>query len=105
MERDEFKKRYPTLAKEMREGKGKADLKFEVEAPKPDRRFAGYDPGIIDFLRRCSSDEEAREIIEYMRKRGEVTEKEAEDLCAQLHKKGVRSFGPKKNPGYYEKEK
>jgi len=104
MERDEFKKRYPTLAKEMEEGKGKADLRFEVEAPKPDRRFAGYDPDVVDFLRRCSSDDEALEIIEYMRKRGEVTEKEAEALCAQLREKGVRSFGPKKKPGYYENE-
>jgi hypothetical protein len=104
MERDEFKKKYPTLAKEMEEGTGKADLKFEVEAPKPDRTFAGYDPNVIDFLRRCSSDQEALEIIEYMRKRGEVTGEEAEKLCAQLHEKGVRSFGPKKKPGYYEKE-
>jgi len=104
MERDNFKKRYPALAKEVEEGKGKADLSFEVEAPQPDRRFAGYDPGVVDFLRRCSSDEEALEIIEYMRNRGEVTEKEAEKLCAQLREKGVRSFGPKKTPGYYEKE-
>jgi hypothetical protein len=104
MERDEFKKRYPALAKEVEEGKGKADLKFEVEAPKPERSFAGYEPGVVDFLRRCSGDEEALEIIEYMRKRGEVTGEEAERLCAQLREKGVRSFGPKKEPGYYEKE-
>lgn len=104
MKREEFKKRYPTLAKEMEEGKGKADLRFEVEAPQPDRKFAGYEPNVVDFLRRCSGDEEALEIIEYMRKRGEVTEEEAENLCAQLRERGVRSFGPKKEPGYYEKE-
>ena len=104
MERDEFKKRYPTIAKEIEEGKGKADLSFEVEAPQDDRRFAGYDPDVVDFLRRCSRDEEAYEIIEYMRNRGEVTEKESQELCAQLRREGVRSFGPKKGPGYYEKE-
>jgi len=104
MERDEFKKRYPTLAKEVEEGKGKADLSFEVEAPKPERKFAGYEPNVVDFLRRCSSDEEAQEIIEYMRGRGEVTCEEAEALCSQLREKGVRSFGPKKEPGYYEKK-
>ena len=103
MERDKIKKRYPALAKEMEEGKGKADLKFKVEAPQPDRRFAGYDPNVVDFLRRCSNDEEALEIIEYMRNRGEVTKKEAEELCTQLREKGLRSFGPKKTPGYYEK--
>jgi hypothetical protein len=104
MEREDFKKRYPALAKEVEEGKGKADLSFEVEAPKPDRRFAGYDPGVVDFLRRCSCDEEALEIIEYMRSRGEVTEEEAGRLRAQLRERGVRSFGPKKQPGYYERE-
>jgi len=41
MKRDEFKKRFPAIAKEMEEGKGKADLEFEVEPPKPQRRFAG----------------------------------------------------------------
>jgi len=104
MERDEFKKHYPTLTKEMEEGKGKADLSFEVEVPQPDRRFASYDPNVVDFLRRCSSDEEAFEIIEYMRKRGEVKEGEADKLYAQLREKGIRSFGPKKEPGYYERE-
>jgi hypothetical protein len=104
MDRDDFKKRYPALAKEMEEGKGKADLRFEVEAPQPKRKFAGYEPGVLDFLRRCSCDEEALEIIEYMKGRGEVTGEEAEALCAQLREKGVRSFGSKKEPGHYEKE-
>jgi len=103
MEHDEFKKRYPALAKEIEQGTGKADLKFQVEPPKEERHFAGYDPGVIDFLRRCNDDEEALEIIEYMKRRGEVTVKDAEELCTQLKEKGVRSFGPKKEPGYYEK--
>jgi hypothetical protein len=104
MERDDFKKRYPTLAKEMEEGIGKADLIFEVEAPKPERRFAGYNPGVTDFLRRCSRDEEAFEIIEYLVKRGEVTAEEAEKLYQQIKDEGLRSFGPKKKPGFYERE-
>jgi len=104
MERDDFKKRYPTLAKEIEEGTGKADLRFEVEAPKPDSKFSGYEPGVIDFLRRCSRDEEVFEIIEYLVKRGEVTAEESEKLCQQLKDQGIRSFGPKKKPGYYERE-
>lgn len=88
----------------MEEGTGKADLSFEVEAPKPDRRFSCYDPGVTDFLRRCSSDEEAFEIIEYLVKRGEVTAEEAEKLRRRLRDEGLRSFGPKKEPGFYEKE-
>ncbi len=103
MERDEFKKRFPTLAKEMEKGKGKADLEFEVKPPKPQRRFAGYDPDAIDFIRRCSDDEEALEIIEYLRGREEISVEEAERLCRQLEEEGLKSFGPKKEPGYYER--
>jgi hypothetical protein len=104
MKRDEFKKRFPTLAKEMEEGKGKADLEFEVEPPKPQRRFAGYDPDVIDFIRRCSGEEEALEIIEYLRGREEITVEEVDRLRRQLEEEGLRSFGPKKEPGYYERE-
>ena len=104
MERDEFKKRFPTLAEEMEEGKGKAGLEFEVKPPKPQRRFAGYDPDVIDFIRRCNGKEEALEIIEYLRGREEITVEEAERLCKQLEEEGLRSFGPKKKPGYYERE-
>ena len=104
MKRDEFKKRFPALAKEMEEGKGKADLSFEVEPPKPQRKFAGYDPNVIDFIRRCSGEEEALEIIEYLRGRGEITVEEADRLRRQLEEDGLRSFGSKKEPGYYERE-
>jgi len=104
MERDEFKKRFPALAKEMEEGKSKADLKFEVEPPQPKRRFAGYIPGPADYLRRCSSEEEAHEIIDYLKGRGEITGEEANRLRRQLEEEGLRSFGPKKKPGYYERE-
>jgi len=104
MERDEFKKRFPAIAEEIEEGKGKADLEFEVEPPKPQRSFASYDPDAIDFIRRCSGEEEALEIIEYLRGREEITVEEAERLCRQLEEEGLRSFGPKKKSGYYERE-
>ncbi len=104
MEKEEFKKRFPSLAKEIEEGEGKADLSFQVEKPKPKRKFAGYSPSIIDFIRRCNTKEEALEIIKYMKKRGKITEEEYETLIEQLNEDGVRSFGPKKAPGYYEKE-
>lgn len=104
MKRDEFKKRFPALAKEMEEGKGKVDLEFEMEPPKPQRKFAGYDPNVIDFIRRCSGEEEALEIIEYLRCREEITVEEADRLRRQLEDEGLRSFGPKKEPGYYERE-
>jgi hypothetical protein len=104
MEKKEFKKKYPKLAQEMELGVGKAELSFEVEKPKKERKFAGYDPDVIDFIRRCTNDTQALEIIEYMRNREEITIEEAEKLCNQLEKEGLRSFGKKKDPGYYERK-
>ena len=63
-----------------------------------------YNPGACDFVRRCSTDEEAIEIIDYCLARGELTEEEAEDMKKQLHEKGLESFGPKKTAGYYQRK-
>ena len=104
MEKEEFKKKYPKLAEEIEQGIGKSDIQFEVEPPKPQRKFAGYNPNIIDFIRRCSTEEQALEIIEYMKSREEITLEEAEKYCRQLEKEGLQSFGQKKTPGYYEQE-
>lgn len=103
MERDEFKKKFPTLAKEMEEGVGKADIKFQPTPPKAKRRFAGYDPDVYDFIRRCKTNEQAEEIIEYMRSKGEITEEKADELLNQLNEEGLQSFGSRKEESYYEK--
>jgi len=89
MEKKEFKKKFPKLAEELEQGVGKAELVFEVEKP---------------FIRRCTNDTQALEIIEYMKNREEITHEEAENLCQQLEEQSLRSFGRKKNPGHYERE-
>jgi hypothetical protein len=63
-----------------------------------------YEPGIISFIRRCEKDEEVIEIIDYMLNKGEITQKEAEEYKEQLLQYGVRFFGPKKTPGYYQRK-
>jgi len=100
----EFKKKYPKLADELEQGVGKTQLNFEVEKPKSKRKFAGYDPNVIDFIRRCTNETQALEIIEYMRNREEISMDEAERLCKQLEEEGLHSFGRRKTPGYYERE-
>jgi hypothetical protein len=60
-------------------------------------------PDVIAFIRRCSTDQEAEEIIDYMEGRGEISLTEAEDLRTQLNTHGVRHFGPYKESGYYER--
>lgn len=61
----------------------------------------GFDPGVVDFIRRARTDEEAIEIIEYMKAKGEISENEAKDLLNQLKTRGLRSFGSYKEEGYY----
>jgi len=104
MEKEEFKKRFPTLAKEIEEGEGRAKLSFQVEKPERKRKFAGYEPDIVDYLRRCNTEEQALEVIEYMKYRDEITDEEANQYVEKLEEQGLRSFGTRKEPGYYEKE-
>jgi len=61
----------------------------------------GYSPTPIDYLRRCSNDEEALEVINYLEKKGEIDGKLSEMLRQQVRSLGVRSFGPLKEEGYY----
>jgi len=104
MEKKEFKKKFPKLAAEIESGESKADIEFRAERPAPSRKFAGHEPDAIDFIRRCTTEDQAYEIIEYLEKRGEVTKEAADELCKQLRDEGLRSFGRKKKHGFYERE-
>ena len=69
-----------------------------------EHRFAGYSPDVIDFIRRCSSEDEALEIINYLERRGEIKAHHAKELRDQLQRRGVRSFGTQKSWGHYERQ-
>jgi hypothetical protein len=122
MSREEFRKKYPHLSKEI-EGSEPVDLKQDEEdmeapdseeEPSQEEEIEGepeeqkvqdemvYDPGVNDFLARCETDQQALEIINYLEKRGEITKDQAESLRRRLKAKGVRSFGDKK-AGRYRK--
>ena len=64
-------------------------------------RFAGYDPNVIDFIRRCDTEEQALEIISFLLRKGEINKNQASALEKQLKKDGLRSFGEKKEQGFY----
>jgi len=106
--KDQFKKMFPNLAKEITTEEQKikissirSDTKTAEKAAKAQKNLSNYDPDIIDFVRRCDTKQQAEEIITYMENRGEITHDYAQKLRQQLRKKGVRSFGPKKEEGYY----
>jgi len=67
-------------------------------------KFCTYIPDAIDFIRRCDNEKQAKEIIDYLEKKGEITPEYARRLRRQLREKGVRSFGTKKEEGYYFKQ-
>jgi hypothetical protein len=99
---------FPHLAKELSNGENAVSIDSieppeECEEKQPDK-FHNYVPTVFDFIRRCNTDQEAREIITYMEKRREITEAHAKLLKKQLKEKGVRSFGAKKEDDYYFKQ-
>ncbi len=66
--------------------------------------FRNYCPTVVDFIRRCDTEKQAETIIVYLERQGELTKEHANALRRQLKKKGVRSFGPKKEENYYFKK-
>ncbi|MBS7637515.1 DUF2095 family protein [Candidatus Bathyarchaeota archaeon] len=100
MEKEFFRRLFPHLAEEIDKGASK----MVISGLRKEGRWAGYDPDVVDFIRRCDTEAQAEEIIDYMERRMEITHERAEELRAQLRDKGLRSFGEKKEPGYYFKE-
>jgi hypothetical protein len=107
-EKDNFKKVFPNLAKEMESEENKVSMnsaRTDTESGEKaaSKRFSHYMPDTIDFIRRCDTDDQARDIIAYMEKRGEINTEYARRLRKQLKDKGVRSFGSKKEENFYLK--
>ena len=104
-----FKKMFPNLSEELEGGDGKVKIDAvrtdsdAAEKAVPDK-FRNYDPTVVDFIRRCDTEEQAEAIIAYLEKRGELTKEYAAKLRKQLKRKGVRSFGSKKEENYYFKQ-
>jgi hypothetical protein len=104
-----FKKMFPNLSEELEGGDNRVPIdavRTDPEAAEkamPDK-FRNYDPTVVDFIRRCDTEEQAEEIIAYLEKKNEVTKEHAAKLRKQLKRKGVRSFGSKKEEGYYFKQ-
>jgi hypothetical protein len=109
IEKKRFKNMFPKLAEEMETGECGTTINSLRTDPTTGekaaaKRFTGYIPDAIDFLRRCDWKEEAEEIISYLEKKGEITCQYATKLRKQLKAKGVRSFGSKKEDDYYLKQ-
>ncbi|MEN3047258.1 MAG: DUF2095 family protein [Candidatus Caldarchaeales archaeon] len=89
---EDFEKAFPHLSEELR---SRPQLRTRVDA------LRGFMPGPIDYLSRCSSDEEAISVVDYLLGRGELTEREAEELKSRIRSEGVRGLIEKREEGYY----
>jgi hypothetical protein len=109
LDRESFKKMFPNLTKELQTNDNEVQVNSvrtnqeDGEKAATSQNFDHYLPDVIDFIRRCDTNEQAEEIIGYMEKRGEIDKKYAHKLRKQLKEKGVRSFGTKKEQDYYLK--
>ncbi len=109
IDKKSFKKMFPNLSGELEGGESKVAINSVRTDPEASEnavsdKFRHYNPNVVDFIRRCDTEKEAEAIIAYLEKRGELTKEYAEELRQQLTKKGVRSFGPKKEEHYYFKQ-
>jgi len=99
---------FPNIAKELETKEYRVSINSvrsdtETAEKASANKFVGYMPDVIDFIRRCDTNQQAEEIVDYLQRRGEISQEYALRLKQQLRKKGVRSFGTKKEEGYYLK--
>lgn len=108
LDKETFRKLFPNLAEELESSKHNVavnSVRTNAQAGEraASKRFVHYMPDVIDFIRRCDTEEQAEEVINFMEKRGEIEKQYAKKLRRQLKEKGVRSFGSKKEENYYFK--
>ena len=110
LDKGTFKKMFPHLAEEMDETKSKGNINSARSGPTTAERamaakcFDDYNPAVTDFLCRCDTVKQAEEIIDYLEERGEIDHNYSQKLRTQLKRKGIRSFGPKREEDYYLRE-
>jgi hypothetical protein len=102
-DRKEFKRKFPNLSRELEKPEEQVSKQLGAQDEKPSL-IGGYAPEIISYLRRALTNNQALEIIGYLKKRGEISEDQANALKRQIEEKGVRSFGRVRVWGDYERK-
>ncbi|MCW3978201.1 MAG: DUF2095 domain-containing protein [Candidatus Bathyarchaeota archaeon] len=105
-----FKRLFPHLAKEIESGRSRVRTVDVEGAPEEkaegnERKWAGYIPDAVDFIRRCETRGQAEEIIDYLENRGEIPSERAAELSRQLEDEGLESFGSRKEEGFYHRDR
>lgn len=109
VDKNRFRRMFPHLARELE----RKEQRIAIDSVRSDletgekvspEKFSTYIPDVVDFIRRCDHEQQAEEIINYLENRGEISRDYAQRLRKQLEERGVRSFGAKKEEGYYLKQ-
>lgn len=104
MEKKKIEELFPNLTKEIVEGSDKI-VKLDRALPGSERKWVGYNPDAIDFIRRCNKKEEAHEVIDYLEKREEISKQKADIFREKLEKEGLSAFGEHKEKDFYHRNK
>lgn len=93
-----------SITSEIEKSKDEVSLKNEVKIPNE-----LINPGAIDFLRRCNTNEEAFEIIDFLLQKKQLTREEYDDIHGKIVqeeglKKLIEERGGLKKKGYYERK-
>ena len=102
----EFKRKFPHLYEELEDstsGESEDSDNPRSQDAEPDVSDT-YSTDAISYIRRARTNEEAIEVVSYLRKRGELSENDASGIIKQVKERGVRSFGSLKTWGHYERE-
>ena len=92
---EDFRKLFPALYDEMMMRSRPIRVRIDV--------LRGYMPTVTDYLARCSDEQAAMKVIDYLEGKGEITSEQANELRERIRREGLRSIVEKREEGYYLK--
>jgi len=116
-DKEELNEHFPHLIREMSEKEKSIEIdsidmaieqnhKEELQETNNQCPNELYNPGAIDFMRRCTKEEEAIDILDYLLKRNEITQEDYNSYKNIISEEGglkklINESGGPKQPGYY----
>ncbi|MHA1913536.1 MAG: DUF2095 family protein [Promethearchaeota archaeon] len=112
--KNQFNEYFPNLLTEITGNKKKVKIEsISTDLnPPPANRISPQNneleyPGVIDFIRRCSTKEEAIAILDFLLKRREISNADYFTINEEISEEGgldrfIKKHGGYKPPGYYE---
>lgn len=112
-DKKELEKYYPNLLSEISIGKRSIKMEaveLEIDSIPPKKEYSPpeelVNPGAIDFIRRCKTNEEAFEILDYLLQKEEISNERYSELKTLILKEGglkklIEDNGGFKGKGYY----